>query len=82
MKANHQEVDVVDMSGVKEEMRRARIAAVEESAASMTAEELVARRAAAEAMPTAKEVEMEMESRFIKGATKGIAMKVKGKKKM
>ena len=81
MKESHQEVEVVDMSGVREEMRAARIAAVEKEACSMDAETLKVRRAEASAMPTLKEVDAEMDRRFIDGTTKGLGMKVRAKRK-
>ena len=80
MKENHQEVEVVDMSGVKEEIRAARMAAVEESAADCSAEELKARREAAASAPTMKEVEFEMERKFIDKTSKGLGMKLRMKK--
>ena len=80
MKANHQEVEVVDMSGVKEEIRAARIAAVEESAAGCDAEELKARRMAAEADPSLKDIEYEWERKFVDKTSKGLGMKLKMKK--
>lgn len=80
MKENHQEVEVVDMSGVREEIRAARMAAVEESAGTCDAEELKARRAAAEAAPSMKEIEYEMERKLIDKTSKGLGMKMKMKK--
>ena len=60
MKTNHQEVDVVDMSGVEEEIRKNRMAAVELMAGTASAEELQAHRVAAAAMPSHKEIDYEM----------------------
>ena len=66
MKASHQEVDVVDMSGVREEMRRMGGGGGGGGGGGA---------------PTTEEVDKYMEKKFVEGTTKGLAMKVKAKKK-
>lgn len=82
MKANHQEVEVVDMCGIEKEVREARIKAAEESAIAegLGAEEVEKRKAAASVAPSKHELDMEMERKFVAGTTKGISSKVKAKK--
>ena len=80
MKAHHQEVDVVDMSGVKDEIRAERMRVVEESAGTIDAEELAKRRTEAACAPSHLEVEREMETRFIERTTMGLSKAVKSKR--
>lgn len=79
MKECHQEVDVVDMSGVRQEMRAARMEAFEASgeAAGMGGG---GGGGAVAAAPTEEEVETYMKSKFVAATSKGIAMKCKAKK--
>ena len=75
MKENHQEVDVVDMSGVEQEAHAARYEAEREFADEECAEEEGAYR------PEARheEVDEYINRKFIEGATKGIKSKVAAK---
>lgn len=57
MKRCHQEVDVVDMCGIGEEIRRTRIATVEASKGTVNARAFMLMRTAAESAPSHKEIE-------------------------
>ena len=74
MKASHQEVDVVDMSGVKEEMREMRKMAGEAKGGGGGGEDTLF------APPTREEEEEFISKRFIEGTTKGLKSRVKGRK--
>lgn len=79
MKDIHPDVEVIDMTGIKEEIRQAKIAAVKELTGTVSADKLKQMWAAAEARPSLKVVDAEMERKFVECATKGIADKVKMK---
>ena len=79
MKASHQEVDVVDMSGVKEEMREMRKMAGKGGGGGGGGgggddEDTLF------APPTREEEEEFISKKFIEGTTKGLKSRVMGKK--
>ena len=74
MKASHQEVNVVDMSGVKEEMREMRKMAAEAKCGGGGGEDTLF------VPPTREEEEEFISKRFIEGTTKGLKSRFKGRK--
>ena len=80
MQANHPVVRVVDFTDVKEEVRRVRLAQVEELASVSTPEQLEMARQFAGADPTEEDIKAESQKMFIENMTKGIAQRVSDKK--
>ena len=73
MQANNSAVRVVDFTDVKEEVKRARLAQVEELASISTPEQLEMARQFAGADPTIEDIKAESQKMFIENMTKGIA---------